>query len=153
MFEGAAKGGGWVVSGTNSMTLVGKSRTNEQPLLQPWTSCHWGFGHAVKRMREEQMPDSRQKGLIEGGLYGWLFGGNCGAIRPQSNSQDSNDNNTTFYNYKNARHSTSKTVFHISRNFHCYACLFPFAYGCYLWFKYLNTHVCMFLALLHFNIQ
>jgi len=56
MFEGAAKGGGWVVSGTNSMTLVGKSRTNEQPLLQPWTSCHWGFGHAVKRMREEQMP-------------------------------------------------------------------------------------------------
>jgi len=47
---------GWLLSGTNSMTLVvGKSRTNEQPLLQPWTSCHWGFGHAVEHMRKEQL--------------------------------------------------------------------------------------------------
>jgi len=78
MFEGAAKGGRWVVSGTNSMTLVGKSRTNEQPLLQPWTSCHWGFGHAVKRMREEQMADSRQKGLIEGVFMGGCLGTTAG---------------------------------------------------------------------------
>lgn len=110
----------WLLSGTNSMTLVvGKSRTNEQPLLQPWTSCHWGFGHAVEHMRKEQLARGCR---VHIGSWLWVVGG--GAVtRPQSNSRDSNDNNTTSTTTGTPGRSTSKTAFHISRNFHCNACL------------------------------
>lgn len=56
------------------------------------------------------------------GSWLWVVGG--GAVtRPQSNSRDSNDNNTTSTTTGTPGRSTSKTAFHISRNFHCNACL------------------------------
>lgn len=107
---------GWLLSGTNSMTLVvGKSRTNEQPLLQPWGL--WPCG----RTHEEGAAGQGLQG-VHVGSWLWVVGG--GAVtRPQSNSRDSNDNNTTSTTTGTPRRSTSKTAFHISRNFHCNACL------------------------------